>query len=138
MDYSKQGGGTRIHDQLKARTLATGHGSTVTAARATGSHRAQRVAEGIKPGQHVSDPGLRQVHGKRMDEMMAAATMDPPPQGPESVKHAWPLSSGSKSHEDLATTEQHATSDQGEEKRVPSTGQHSRIIQQGMLAGAGK
>jgi len=139
MDYSKQGGGTRILDQLEARTLATGHGQSVAGARATGSARAERVVAGMKPGQHVSDPGLAQVHRKKLDDA-AACCMDPPPEGPKSVQNEWPLTSGSKSHHEAngALKTPAAMPDQGEEHRRPTTGQTSKVIQAGVLSRAGR
>jgi hypothetical protein len=140
MDYSKQGGGTRILDQLKARTLATGIGSTVAASRATGSSRAEKVASGMKPGQHCSDPGLCQLHDKNTAAMKEGMVgLDPVNNGQSPVEHRWPLESGSKSHASANGMFQHEhPSDQGEQKRVSTTGQKSRSIFTSPLAGAGK
>jgi hypothetical protein len=123
MDYSKKDGGTRVHDKLKLRTLATGFGQTETANRQTGSARVQRVVAGIKPGQIVHDPGLRQQNEKmtREREMVATMHMDGPP-----VDQAdkWPLESGSVSHDQAATMDPSAArhNDQGEQKRRAVSG----------------
>ena len=136
MDYSKIGGGTRIPDQLEARTLATGIGQTYRGARESGSSRAEKVVQGMKPGQLVADPGLRQVKVKKDDETAAMQRMDPAPEGPKSVENAWPLSSGSKSHHEATGQLKMpaAMADQGEDKRQPATGRHSNSVHTTSLA----
>ena len=125
MDYSKKDGGTRVHDALKLRTLATGIGQTETSARQTGSTRAQRVVAGMKPGQLVHDHGLRQQHEKmtREKEMLATMHMDAPGQEKEPADD-WPLRSGHKSHQDAGTIAPPAAAenDQGEQRRRYTTG----------------
>ncbi len=140
MDYSKQDGGTRVHDQLKARTLATGHGQSYRAARENGSHRAEKVVAGMKPGQHVSDPGLKQIKVKRDDETTAMAGMDPPPAGPDSVKNDWPLRSGQKGHHQATgqLSDPADNPDQGEQTRVPQTGRKSHGVQIQSSLGKGR
>ena len=130
MDYSKQGGGTRILDQLKARTLATGMGQSLTGNRATGSHRAEKVASAIKPGQICSDPGLSQLRDKNTEAMKQGVVgLDPANNGQTPVEHRWPLESGSKSHANANGMFLHEhPSDQGEQTRVPTTGQKGRAI----------
>jgi hypothetical protein len=135
MDYSKQGGGTRILDQLKARTLATGQGQSLTGARATGSHRVEQVAQAIKPGQMCSDPGLCQVRDKKTADMKAGMVgLDPVNNGQSPVENRWPLESGSKSHAHANGMFLHEhPSDQGEQSRVATTGQKSKsIFQRGL------
>jgi len=123
MDYSKRDGGTRVHDKLKLRTLATGIGQSETAARNTGSHRAERVAASMKPGQLVHDPGLKQLHDKMTAERekMAASHMDGVPPSPADK---FPLESGSQSHHAAGTIAPHAArhNDQGEQSRRAVTG----------------
>ena len=128
MDYSKQGGGTRIMDQLKARTLATGIGQSLTGNRATGSTRAEKVASAIKPGAICSDPGLCQLRDRNTETMkQGMAGLDPVNNGQTPVEHRWPLESGSKSHANANGMFLHEhPSDQGEQKRVDTTGQNSR------------
>jgi hypothetical protein len=127
MDYSKKDGGTRILDQMKARTLATGMGQTVASNRETGSQRAERVIDGIKPGQLVSDRGLHPhvKHRDAMAEEYKAANMDPIPEGPGSPPKGWPLLSGSKSHAQangMTAPADNQSDNQGEQTRVPTTG----------------
>ena len=124
MDYSKKDGGTRIHDKLKVRTLATGIGQTETAARHTGSARAQRVVAGMKPGQLVHDPGLAQQHAKMTRERQMMASMHMDGAQPMDPADKFPLESGSKSHHEAGTIAPPAAAhnDQGEQKRRPVTG----------------
>jgi hypothetical protein len=130
MDYSKKDGGTRVHDPLKARTLATGIGQTETSARIHGSHRLERVVAGMKPGQHCSDPALCEVRDRhdREREMMASAHMDSPHGEPDPtarIEQAFPLKSTAfQSHQQAGTIAPPATSknDQGEQSRRPATG----------------
>jgi hypothetical protein len=140
MDYSKQGGGTRVLDQLKARTLATGHGTTVAAARGTGSHRAEQVASTIKPGSICSDPGLCQLRDKRTADMKQGMVgLDPLNNGQQPVENRWPLESGSKSHANANGMFLHEhPSDQGEQHRVKTTGQKSKSIFTAPLSRGGK
>jgi hypothetical protein len=123
MDYSKRDGGTRVHDKLKLRTLATGIGQSETAARTTGSHRAERVVAGMKPGQTVHDPGLRQQHEHMTAERerMATLHMDGAPPDPA---EKFPLESGARSHHAAGTIAPPAArhNDQGEQKRRAVTG----------------
>ena len=128
MDYSKQGGGTRILDQAKARTLATGMGQTVTSNRDRGSHRMEKVAEAIKPGQLCCDPGLCQLRDRNTETMKQGMTgLDPVNNGQTPVEHRWPLESGSKSHANANGMFLHEhPSDQGEQTRVATTGRKSR------------
>ena len=60
MDFSKKDvGGTRIHDHLHHRTIATGMGQTVGANKRTGADRAIDVANkmGNSPLNKTGDPG---------------------------------------------------------------------------------
>ncbi len=126
MDYSKQNGGTRVLDQGKARTLSTGIGSTVEAARHTGSHRAAKVVAGIKPGQLVHDRLLAQEskHRDSMDAQCATGMMDGPNTGPApSSPGSFPMLTGSKSHSSANGMDGDAVVDQGENKLVKTTGQ---------------
>jgi hypothetical protein len=126
VDYSKKDGGTRQHDQLKLRTLATGIGQTETGARHSGSHRAERVVAGMKPGQLVHDPGLKQQHDQmdKQRQMLASMHMD----GPPDPADKFPLESGSTSHHQAGTIAPPAAThnDQGEQVRRPVTGRSAR------------
>lgn len=124
MDYSKKDGGTRILDQARARTLGTGMGQTIASAEHQGSHRARKVAEGIKPGQIVHDRTLaRLAKEKDSDEAkMAQGHMDPVIPGTDAPRMPFPLSSGSVSHNAAGTMKQRTIVDQGESKPVPTTG----------------
>ena len=143
MDYSKQGGGTRVLDQMKARTLATGIGQTNASAQETGSKRAERVIDGVKPGALVSDRGLH-PHVKHRDDMAAEYAkihMDPVNSGPESPPKGWPLTSGAKTHVEangMCDPQCAQSNNQGEQTRVPTTGRKrpGLIVQTG-LRGAG-
>lgn len=129
MDYSKVGQGTRILDQAKARTLATGMGQTITSNRVTGSERMQRVSASTKPGAHVSDPGLRMLSDKR-DEEAGRLQLDPELSGPQPVENRFPLESGSKSHEQangMFGGRSPDIDDQGERTRVGATGRASPL-----------
>lgn len=126
MDYSKAGHGTRVLDQAKARTLATGMGQTIASNRETGSQRMQKVAASTKPGAHVSDPGLRMLQDKRAEEE-GRLLLDPSVHAnPQPVENRFPLESGSLSHEDangmFCGKNQPDIDDQGERKRVQQTG----------------
>jgi hypothetical protein len=126
MDYSKKDGGTRVLDAMKMRTLATGIGQTHMAAREHGSHRAQRVIAGIKPGQIVADRGLRpHVEKRDADEQdLAKCKLEQVPAGPGDPMQSWPMLSGSKSHAQAGEmmSDAKGPSDQGEQTRVPTTG----------------
>lgn len=144
MDYSKKDGGTRILDQMKARTLATGIGQTNASAQETGSQRASRVIDGIKPGALVSDRGLH-PHVKQRDAdaaAYAAVRMDPVNEGPDAPPKGWPLKSGAKSHvqaNGMCAPQCAQSNDQGEQTRVPTTGRkrNAGMIVQTSLRRAG-
>jgi hypothetical protein len=130
MDYTKQGGGTRVLDPLKARTLATGSGQT-------GSMRADRVAAGIRPGQTIADRGIKALVDRKMPEEVCH--MDPINNGQDPAGK-WPLESGSKSHAQAngMFTKVPVKKDQGDGTRVPTTGRraHGAIIKT-TLSGSG-
>jgi hypothetical protein len=147
MDYSKREGGTRVHDAMKARTLATGIGSSQNAIKEHGSHRAAKVIAGIRPGQIVSDRGLRPHVAKRDADAQACADerMEAPPISPDQAVHQWPMSSGSKSQESCGVAQtkdgvKNTSNDQTEQTRVPTTGRHKRMheVMNMPLRGAGK
>jgi len=129
MDYSKKDGGTRVHDAMKARTLATGIGSSLSAMREHGSHRAARVIEGIKPGQLVHSRSL-EPHVKHRDAMAqehARQRLEEPLTSPSRVVNNFPMTSGSCSQEECGVAQPKAgfkntSNDQGEQTRVPTTG----------------
>ena len=145
MDYSKKDGGTRVHDAMMARTLATGIGSSLNAIREHGSHRAAKVIAGIKPGQIVHDRGLEPhvAHRDAAAQACAADRMEDPPMVGNGVTD-WPMRSGSKTHAQVGemSAEQSAfkEDDQGEQKRVPTTGRHKRMheVMQMPLRNSGK
>ncbi len=92
MDYSKKTeGGTRVLDPIVARTLATGIGQSVAAARGEGSARADRVAAGIRPGQIVSDEALADIKGRKMDSDCGIAELSMTPEEITTAK--WPMES---------------------------------------------
>jgi hypothetical protein len=125
MDYSKKGGGTRVHDALRFRTQATGMGQTETSNREHGSQRANDVAQSLKPGQIVHDHGLRELRDRKvkMDAMHRQMTgLDPT--SPRPPEEKWPLESGSCTHADCDTMQEHQGNDQGEQTRVGTTGRH--------------
>jgi hypothetical protein len=122
MDYSKKGGGTRVHDKAKIRTLATGIGQTHAAMRETGSMRMSRVLDGMKPGQIGLDQAMK-PHAEKRDAdaaMYASMHMDQPVLAAGETSK-WPLSTGSCSQDECGDA-QKTKSDQGEQTRVPTTG----------------
>jgi hypothetical protein len=125
MDYSKKDGGTRVHDQGVARSLATGIGQSYAAMRANGSGRAQRVAAGMKPGQHVSDRGLAQLHSEH-EAMGVGLDPDSIP-----VPKRFPMETGRMSHTEAngMFTAPGQKVDQGEVHRRPTTARDQRVGQ---------
>jgi hypothetical protein len=144
MDYSKKNGGTRVHDAMVARTLATGIGQTVNAAREHGSNRAAKVIAGIKPGQIGLDRAMKPHVDKRDADAqsMAEMRMERPTMSGAPQTEKWPLSSGSCSQKEcgVAQDPMSTSNDQGEQWQVPTTGRHKRMagLMQAPLRRAGK
>jgi hypothetical protein len=106
MDYTKKGGGTRIHDPLVHRSLMTGVGQTVHSNRSSGSKRAMDVLEKVPPeAKHaISDPALAEAHRQGTEEVHT-------PFGTAGVAQAFPLRgsaphASSQSHMALAKNPQ--------------------------------
>ena len=144
MDYSKKNGGTRVHDAMVARTLATGIGQTVNSAREHGSHRVAKVIAGIKPGQIGLDQGMKPHVNKRDadEQAMAQMRMEQPRVSAAPAAEKWPLTSGSKGQAEcgVAQDPMSTSNDQGEQWQVPTTGRHKRMagVMQAPLRRAGK
>jgi hypothetical protein len=123
MDYSKKDGGTRVHDQGIARSLATGIGQSYAAIRSHGSHRAERVAAGMKPGQTVADHGLSQLRSEA-DTMGSGLDSDSVP-----VAKRFPMETGRVSHTQANGMFSGQKVDQGEVHRRPTTARDERVGQ---------
>jgi len=118
MDYSKKTtAGTRVLDPIEARTLATGIGSTVLAARSTGSARMDRVAAGIRPGQIVSDEALSDIKGRREAVEAGAMCLDATPE--DITKAKFPYES---------TVKQHKGKPVGERPHSGASGASARVV----------
>jgi hypothetical protein len=95
------------------------------------------VAAGIRPGQQVSDVGLKALVDRKMPDEVCP--MDPVNNGADPAGK-WPLESGSKTHAAAngMFTAPAGPRDQGDGKRVPTTGRRaSGSVVKTRLAGSG-